>query len=92
MVRGGGHGTCEDKLSEDKCKAILDAGKCDKKPGKQCKETCGLCDDQDDHSDECKDKWSMKKCKKMKQKGGCDNPKKEKYCMETCGKCEDETH
>ena len=90
-MRGGGHGhgTCKDKLSEDACKAILDAGKCDKK-GKQCKETCGLCDD--DHAPgngTCKDKLSEDACKAILDAGKCDK-KPGKKCKETCDLCDDE--
>ena len=39
-------GKCKDKLSEDKCMAILEGDKCDTKLGKKCMKTCELCDDE----------------------------------------------
>merc|ERR1711992_262215 len=81
-----GEGECKDEMSEDKCKAILDGGKCDKPPGMKCKETCDRCDDDNGGDGKCKDK--SKQCKKWKDQ--CDDPKIIKKCMRTCDMCEDE--
>jgi len=83
-----GEGECKDEMSEDKCKAILDGGKCDKAPGKKCKVTCDRCDDDNGGEGECKDELSKNKCNKYKKQGKCD--KFGKKCMKTCDMCEDE--
>ena len=85
---GQGNGTCEDKWPEDKCIKLMEADKCEKM-GKNCKNTCNMCDDKEsEESGKCKDKMPAKICKKIKKAGKCD--KNADKCMKTCDFCDDD--
>merc|ERR1712156_1169319 len=54
---------------------------------KQCKKTCGKCDDEPPKPENCKDKKPKKFCSKQKKANKCSIKKNKKNCKKTCGHC-----